>query len=209
MRCSVGKFSKITAILRGYDCDQVDAVIRVLVNSPISAVEITLNREDSIEMIARMIQKYSGKIAIGAGTVLSEEDLEAVVEAGVDFVLSPNVFTKEMLRFCHHHKVISVPGAFSPTEVYQSLQAGADIVKIFPARTLGSGYFKDLQAPYGKLPLMAVGGINAGNIREYFQAGASFVGIASGLFNKEDVLRKNMDGMKASLEAFQAQIEGI
>ena len=209
MRCSVGQFSKITAILRGYDCDQVDAVIGILVNSSISAVEITLNREDSIEMIARMIRKYSGKIAIGAGTVLSEEDLEAVVEAGVDFVLSPNVFTKEMLKFCHQHKVLSVPGAFSPTEVYQSLQAGADIVKIFPARTLGSGYFKDLQAPYGKLPLMAVGGIHAGNIREYFQAGASFVGIASGLFNKEDVLRKNMDGMKASLEAFQAQIEGI
>lgn len=209
MRCSIENFSKITAILRGYDCNQVDTAIRVLLNSAVSAVEITLNREDSKDVISRMVKKYGKEIAIGAGTVLSEEDLEAVVEAGADFVLSPNLFTKEMLRYCRQHKVISVPGAFSPTEVYQSLQAGADIVKIFPARTLGSSYFKDLQAPYGKLPLMAVGGIHAGNIREYFQAGASFVGIASGLFNKEDVLRKNMDGMKASLEAFQAQIEGI
>lgn len=209
MRCSIENFSKITAILRGYDCNQVDAAIRVLLNSAVSAVEITLNREDSKDVISRMVKKYGKEIAIGAGTVLSEEDLEAVVEAGADFVLSPNLFTKEMLRYCRQHKVISVPGAFSPTEVYQSLQAGADIVKIFPARTLGSSYFKNLQAPYGKLPLMAVGGIHAGNIREYFQAGASFVGIASGLFNKEDVLRKNMDGMKASLEAFQAQIEGI
>lgn len=209
MKCDVKSFSKITAILRGYSYEQVDATVGVLCDSIVSAVEITLNRRDSKDIIARIAKKYGNVIAIGAGTVLSEQDLQDVVSCGADFVLAPNMFSKPMLEYCKKHKVLSVPGAFSPTEIYQCIRDGADIVKIFPARTVGSLFFKDIQAPFGKLPLMAVGGINAQNIREFFQAGTSFTGIASGLFHKEDICQKNIAGMEASLKIFEQEIEGI
>lgn len=202
MKRNVANFSKVTAILRGYDCETVDVAIQALLESPITAVEITLNRRDSVDIISSMVQKYGERISVGAGTVLSMEHLISVVKAGADFVLSPTVFTKEMLAYCRVHKVLSVPGAYSPSEILQSFRDGADIVKIFPASTVGSRYFRDLQAPLGRRPFMAVGGINANNVEEYFKAGASFVGIASGLFNKEDVLAHNLAGMRRAVKDF-------
>jgi 2-dehydro-3-deoxyphosphogluconate aldolase/(4S)-4-hydroxy-2-oxoglutarate aldolase len=209
MKQRMKDFSKITAILRGYDYDQVECAVEVLKESSVKAVEITLNRSDSKQIIEKIVKKYGDAIAVGAGTVLSQEDLQDVVDCGVDFVLSPSMLSKPMLDYCKTHRVMSVPGAFSPTEVYQSLKDGADIVKIFPATRVGSKYLKDIRAPFGDIPLMVVGGVNAENIREYFQAGAGFAGIASGLFLKEDVLTKNRKGMKKSLKIFQGQIEGI
>ena len=194
MKQSVEEFSKITAILRGYDYAQV---------------EITLNHPDAKDIIRRIVDKFGDRIAVGAGTVLSAEDLQDVVEAGVDFVLAPSLFSRDMLNYCRHHQVISVPGALSPSEVYQCVKDGADIIKIFPAGTVGSKYFKDIQAPFGPLPLMAVGGIHAGNIAEYLHAGASYVGIASGLFRKEDIAGGNTTGMQRSLEEFALQMEGV
>ena len=89
------------------------------------------------------------------------------------------------------------------------MKDGADIIKIFPAGTVGSKYFQDIQAPFGPLPLMAVGGIHAGNIAEYLHVGASYVGIASGLFRKEDIAGGNIAGMQRSLEEFAMQMEGV
>lgn len=208
MKRSVEEFSKITAILRGYDYDQVETAVAVLCGSAVSAVEITLNRPDAKDTIQRIVQKFGDRIAVGAGTVLTAEDLQDVVEAGIDFVLAPSLMTRDMLAYCRHHGVISVPGAFSPSEVHQCIRDGADIIKIFPAGTVGSKYFKDIQAPFGHLPLMAVGGIHAGNIAEYFGAGASYVGIASGLFRKEDIAERSTAGMQRSLEEFAQQLEG-
>ena len=209
MKQSVEEFSKITAILRGYDYAQVETAVAVLCGSVISAVEITLNHPDAKDIIRRIVDKFGDRIAVGAGTVLSAEDLQDVVEAGVDFVLAPSLFSRDMLDYCRPHQVISVPGALSPSEVHQCVKDGADIIKIFPAETVGSKYFKDIQAPFGPLPLMAVGGIHAGNIAEYLHAGASYVGIASGLFRKEDIAGGNTTGMQRSLEEFALQMEGV
>jgi len=160
MKQRLTDFSKVTVILRGYNYQQVEAVVEVMKNSKINAVEITLNRGDSKTIIKKIVQKYGREISVGAGTVLNEADLKDVVNIGVDFVLAPNMFSKKMLEFCREHQVISVPGAYSPTEIYQSIKDGADIVKVFPADIVGSKFFKDIRAPFGELPLMAVGGIN-------------------------------------------------
>lgn len=209
MKCNVKNFSRITAILRGYDYEQVDAVVGVLCNSSISAVEITLNSGEAKNIIAHIAKKYGNTISVGAGTVLSEDDLQDVINCGADFVLAPNMFTKSMLALCKKYKIISVPGAFSPTEVNQCVKNGADIIKIFPARTVGHCFFKDIQAPFGRLSLMAVGGINIHNIREFFQSGASFAGIASGLFEKSDILSKNINNMEKTVRVFEEQIKDI
>lgn len=105
--------------------------------------------------------------------------------------------------------MVSVPGAFSPSEIRQSFLDGADIVKIFPAGRLGSRYVSDIQAPLGKMPLMVVGGIGTSNVQEYFAAGASFAGIGSGIFLKEDILNENEEGIRGSIAAMEEKMKSM
>lgn len=109
--------------------------------------------------------------------------------ARADFVLSPVMFTREMLDYCRERKVIAVPAAFTPSEIYAQLTGGADIVKVFPAVTVGPSYFRQLAGPLGPLPLMAVGGVNAENAREFIKNGCPYLGIGSGMFRRGDVNR--------------------
>ena len=124
-------------------------------------------------------------------------------------MLSPTMLDKKILDLCREKKIISVPGAFSPTEIKKSFEDGADIVKVFPAARLGSRYLSDLAAPLGKMPLMVVGGIGTGNIEEYFKAGASFAGIASGIFEREDILNQNEEGIRKSIEAMENKLKEL
>ncbi|SEJ64295.1 2-dehydro-3-deoxyphosphogluconate aldolase / (4S)-4-hydroxy-2-oxoglutarate aldolase [Propionispira arboris] len=208
MKKKLAEFSPVTAILRGYDYEQVKTVVEVLLDSQVRAVEITLNREDSMQIIRKIVEAYGDSIAVGAGTVLKKQDLEQVIEIGADFVLSPIMFSPAMLDLCKQHAVISIPGAYSPTEIYQSFHDGADIVKVFPARGLGTKYFQDIAAPFGELPLMAVGGVNAENVAQYRKAGAKYVGIASGIFQPQDIKRQDKVGLKKSLSYFESRVKG-
>lgn len=203
MKVSLNDFPKVTCILRGYSLDEVDRILSVLLKSKIKSVEITYNSPDASNIIRYAVQKYSDKICFGAGTVTSMAALEDVVEAGVDFVLSPTTFTPEMLAYCKANNVISVPGAFSPSEVTEQFENGADIVKIFPAVVVSPIYFKQLSGPLGHLPLMAVGGVNAKNAADYVEAGADYLGIGSGMFNKQDVKEGNLIAMENSIKEFE------
>lgn len=199
---NVEELSRVTIILRGYNYEQVRTVVEVLSKSKINSVEITLNREDSKEIIKKIATEYNDRMIIGAGTVLNKQDLIDVINMGAKFVLSPVVWDKEMFDICKQNKVVSVPGAYSPSEVYQCFQNGADIVKIFPASTVTPKFFKDIKAPLGHLRLMAVGGVNEKNIAEYFANGAGYAGIGS-LFNKEDVLNKNYEKLAEKVKELE------
>jgi 2-dehydro-3-deoxyphosphogluconate aldolase/(4S)-4-hydroxy-2-oxoglutarate aldolase len=206
MRVSVASFPKVTAILRGYDLEKTELILKLLAESPFKAVEIALNTPNAKAILAEVIPKYSAHLAIGAGTVLNMKDLEDVAAIGVDFVLSPVMFSEEMYDCCKKNGVISVPGAYSPTEVLQSFKMGADIVKVFPAANAGPSYFKNIQSPLGALPLMAVGGVTPENANDYLKGGASFLGIGSAMFNKKDVAEGNVAALKRQLEAFAGKL---
>ena len=177
----IEKFPKVTVILRGYTYSQTRTVVRNLVGTCLGSVEITMNTPGALESIRKISQEFGAQIMVGAGTVLTYEEAVEAIEAGAAFLLSPTVFERRILDLCRERGVVSVPGAFSPSEIRQSFLDGADIVKIFPAGRLGSGYVSDIQAPLGKMPLMVVGGIGTSNVQEYFAAGASFAGIGSGI----------------------------
>ena len=204
---NVDTFPKITIILRGYEYPEVHRVVKNLIGSEIGAVEITMNSPNATETIGKISKEFGHVLKVGAGTVMTLEDAKKAIEAGASFILSPIMLEKEIIDFCRENNVISVPGAFSPTEIKKSLMDGADIVKIFPAGRLGSKFIIDIEAPLGKLPLMAVGGVNADNAKEYFEAGASFVGIGSGVFNKEDILEGNEEGIKASIKYLKEKLK--
>ena len=205
----IQNFPKVTVILRGYTYPQIRAVVKNLVGSRLRSVEITMNTPGALEAIEKISQEFQESILVGAGTVLTYEEAQASIAAGAAFLLSPTMLDKKILDLCREKKIISVPGAFSPTEIKKSFEDGADIVKVFPASRLGSRYLSDLAAPLGKMPLMVVGGIGTGNIEEYFKAGASFAGIASGIFEREDILNQNEEGIRKSIEAMENKLKEL
>lgn len=209
MKRNLTEFPTVTAILRGYRYEEVRTVVETLIESAVGAVEIALSARGDKETVAKIADRYGAHLMVGAGTVMNREDLEDVVAGGADFILSPAMLPRALLTFCADHQVLSVPGAFTPTEIYRSFADGADIVKVFPAARLGSRYFKDVLAPLGPMPLMAVGGIGADNAGEYLRAGASFLGVASGLFERSDIMRQNSAGLKRSLQDFTRKLKEI
>ncbi|MCR5641150.1 MAG: bifunctional 4-hydroxy-2-oxoglutarate aldolase/2-dehydro-3-deoxy-phosphogluconate aldolase [Lachnospiraceae bacterium] len=206
MKVTLEHFPKVTSILRGYTLDEVDTILEVLCESSIRSVEITYNTPNAGAIIRHAVEAYGDRLVVGAGTVTTMKALKEVIEAGVDFVLSPTIYTEEMLTYCKDHGVISVPGALSPSEVQEQFRWGADIVKVFPAVVAGPIFFKQLAGPMGHQPLMAVGGVNAQNAKEYLAAGADFLGIGSGMFSKTDVTEGNKEGLRESLRAFEAVV---
>jgi 2-dehydro-3-deoxyphosphogluconate aldolase/(4S)-4-hydroxy-2-oxoglutarate aldolase len=200
---NVDKLSKITIILRGYTYEETRTIVEVLSRSKINSVEITLNTEGSKEIIKKIIAEYGDRMLIGAGTVVTKQDLLDVIKIGAKFVLSPVIWDKEMFDICKENNVISIPGTFTPSEIYESFQLGADIVKVFPAGIVTPKFFKDIMAPLGHLRLMAVGGVNEKNIAEFFANGVEYAGIGSGIFNKEDVTNKNYEKMAENVRALE------
>ncbi|SKA74120.1 2-dehydro-3-deoxyphosphogluconate aldolase / (4S)-4-hydroxy-2-oxoglutarate aldolase [Clostridium sp. USBA 49] len=202
----IKNFPKVTIILRGYSYSQVRTVMKALTQSTIKSVEITMNTQGAAEMIDKLSREFKDTMLIGAGTVTTMEQAKTAINAGAKFLLSPVMLSKEILDLCRESSIITVPGAMTPTEIYKSFQEGADIVKVFPATSCGTRYFKDIKAPLGNLPLMAVGGITADNAKEFLNNGADFLGIGSGLFNKKDIENENIEGLLKSLKNFEKKI---
>lgn len=200
-------FSKVTVILRGYSYESIRTVVKAMLNTKLKAVEITMNTEHAIDIIRKINAEFQDDIMVGAGTVLTFNEAKEAIQAGAKFILSPVTLDKEILDYCQQHHVISVPAAFSPSEIHQMFTDGADIVKVFPAARLSPQFLSDVQAPLGKMPLMVVGGINADNAQEYLDAGASFVGIGSGIFNKEDIIACREDELKKSIQLFESKVK--
>lgn len=199
-------FPKVTVILRGYSYEQCRCVVSQLVGTRLRAVEVAMNTVGAAEIIRRLAKEFGRDVRIGAGTVVSPERAHDAVEAGATFLLSPIGFTQEIFDIARSAGAISVPAAFSPTEIVSMFDMGADIVKVFPAARLGAKYLSDIQAPLDWMPLMAVGGVNGQNVQEYFDAGASYAGIGSGIFQKADILALNADALARQVREFEQRV---
>jgi 2-dehydro-3-deoxyphosphogluconate aldolase/(4S)-4-hydroxy-2-oxoglutarate aldolase len=202
------KFTKATLILRGYTWPQVQVLAQLLSEQGenVRNIEITLNTENAFEIIGELHKAYQKTLNIGAGTVQTLEELKSAVAAGAQFVLSPRMMTKEMLDYCRQHQVISVPGAFTASEIGQMMDYGADYIKIFPANELSMSYAKKVIEPLGNARLMAVGGVTQENVKAYFENGYTNVGTAGGIFKREDILSGNVEKLSQSLRAFEQEI---
>jgi len=201
-------FSKVTVILRGYSYEQTKTVMEALVQSSnIRAVEITLNTEGALETIEKISKEYGDRISVGAGTVKNIEDAKNAIKAGAEFILTPIVVSKEVIDECKKHNVKSVIGAMTPTEIWWCYENGADIVKVFPAKACGPSYIKDIKAPLGNIPIMAVGGVSVDNAKELLHNGADYLGIGSNLFNKEDIDSKNIEALVNALKNLEKEIQ--
>ena len=156
----------IVAILRGINSDEVTEVCDVLYEFGIRLLEIPLNSPNAIESIAIAVKHCEGRQMVGAGTVLTPEDVESVHAVGGKFIISPNT-DSEVIKKTKQLGLISIPGFFTASEGFAATKAGADYLKLFPA-CLGASYIKDLKAVI-KTPIMAVGGVREDNIVDFMQ----------------------------------------
>lgn len=186
---------KIVVIVRGVESEKLIPLAEAIYNGGIHFLEITYSANGSVsdkktaQNIQALTTHFKGRMHIGAGTVLNEKQVELTHQAGGEFIISPDT-NPEVIKKTKSLGMISMPGALTPTEAQMAHRNGADFVKLFPVTNLGIGYIKAIKAPLSHIKLLAVGGINLDNIKEYLSAGVCGFGIGTNIIDK-DMLKKN------------------
>jgi 2-dehydro-3-deoxyphosphogluconate aldolase/(4S)-4-hydroxy-2-oxoglutarate aldolase len=178
--------SKVIAVIRMSDPDKLQRVVEAIKAGGVRAIEITMTVPDALGVIRMMAMAKSAGVLVGAGTVLDAVTAAAAIHAGADFVVSP-ITNPAMIRVCRKYDTLVAPGALTPTEVVAAWECGADIVKIFPATSVGPKYFQDLKGPLPQVRLMPTGGVSLENARDFIAAGACCVGIGTALLDKKAI----------------------
>ena len=185
---------KIVAIARRVKPEDMVNTAKALYEGGIRSLEITFDQAsktciaDTAASISQVKEALGDKMCVGAGTVMTVEQAEAAKEAGADFALAPDT-NVDVIRKINELGMVSVPGALSPTEIATAYHAGATIVKLFPADTLGLSYVKAVRGPISHVPLMAVGGVSLDNFKDFLESGFTSVGIGSNIV-RNDLIEK-------------------
>lgn len=183
----------IMGILRGIDAKLVAPIVEILQSSGLMTIEVTMNTAGAPELIEAIIKRGRDKITVGAGTVLTTDDLHKALDAGASFIVLPSL-VPEVVEHCAKQGIPVFPGALTPTEIYNAWRSGATMVKVFPANRFGPGYLREIKGPFQDIQLLACGGVNSDTVKSYFDCGASAVAVGGSIF-KPDLLR----GRKYSL----------
>ena len=196
----------IIAIVRTDSPEQALDLAEACIAGGVTVLEVALTTPGGLEVITTLQQRHAGKVLIGAGTVLNAETVHRAVDAGAQFILSPG-FDAGMVRACTERGVVSIPGAMTPSEVIAAAEAGADIVKIFPAEALGPHYIAALRGPLPNIAMMPTGGVTLENLGSWFRYGAVAVGVGGSM--TEPAKYGNYAGVTANATAFVGRMAGI
>lgn len=189
----------VVAVIRLKDPAKLRAVIDAIAEGGVRALEITMTVPGAIELIAGLAPALPAGFVLGAGTVLDAGTAARVIDAGARFVVSP-VFRRPTLAACHERDVPSMPGCFTPTEILDAWDAGADIVKVFPATALGPTFFKDVRGPLPHVKLMPTGGVSLDNAGDWIRAGAVAVGVGTALLDARAIAAGDYGVLRANAE---------
>jgi len=204
--------NKIVVILRGVDSNKILPLSKALYDGGIRILEVTYDQtkkisdEETSSNIKMLKEYYKDSMSIGAGTVLTIEQVKLTKEAGGEFILSPNV-NKEVIEETRKLSMVSIPGALTPTEIENAHLYGADIVKVFPAGDMGPNYIKSITAPLSHIKLMLTGGISYENIKDYKKLKNSSYGIGSNIVNKEMLNNENYSGITELAKKYIEEIK--
>ena len=188
---------KVVAIVRGANPPDLLRIAEALHAGGVRLMEVTLNSPGALASIEEISRAMDGKLLVGAGTVLDPETARAALLAGAKYIISPTL-NKKTIRMAKRYGAVSIPGAYTATEILQAYECGGDIIKVFPASAGGPGYFKDIAGPLPFIPLMPTGGVSLDNIKVFAAAGAAAFGLGSALV---DTSRPVTDEYLAQLTA--------
>ena len=178
---------KVVAIVRGADPNSLLRIVQALHAGGVRTMEITLNSPGALASIEEISRQMEGQMLVGAGTVLDSETARAALLAGARFIISPTL-NKKTIRMTKRYGAVSIPGAYTATEILQAYEYGGDIIKVFPASAGGPGYLKDIAGPLPFIPLMPTGGVSLDNIKGFAVAGAAAFGLGSALVDTREVV---------------------
>lgn len=191
----------LIAIVRGIEPESVLPLAEALYAGGVEVIEVTCNSTRYLESITALKSKMGDKMKVGAGTVINPVMAQLVIDAGADFVLSPD-FNPDVISMVHEKQRLMIPAVMTPSEILQACRLGVDLLKLFPANSLGIDYLKEIQGPLDNLALIPVGGITLENTASFAQAGAFAVGVGSALTNKQWVKDGEWEKITRQAEAF-------
>jgi 2-dehydro-3-deoxyphosphogluconate aldolase/(4S)-4-hydroxy-2-oxoglutarate aldolase len=192
--------SGVVAVIRARNAQEAINTFQALEAGGVRCIEIALTTPSAFDVIRETSAGAFDCTLVGAGSVLDPESARASILAGARFLVSPTL-NRDVISMCARYGVISVPGAFTPTEILSACEAGADVVKVFPARALGPSYIRDILAPIPHLRLMPTGGVGPADMRQYLEAGATLVGMGSELVDRQLVSDSRWDEISARASA--------
>ena len=196
----------IVPIIRASSADVVVPIAEALLQAGLPVVEITMTVPKAIEAIGAVAKRFLGTVLVGAGTVTDAETARRAVEAGAEFIVTP-CLVPEVIEAAHRAGVAVLPGALTPSEVFEAFRLGGDLVKVFPVQSVGgAAYVRALRGPFPDIPLVPTGGVTLDNIGELFQAGAAAVGVGSELISKDALARHDYAAIGALAKQFLAAI---
>lgn len=195
------KQKPIVGILRGIKKESIPQLVETVIEAGLETIEITMNTDGANELIRQMVICAKGRLTVGAGTVMNSEQMFDALRSGASFIVSP-VLVPEVVEYCAKHKIPVFPGALTPQEIYQAWEAGATMVKVFPANFFGPKYFKAIKAPLNNIELLACGGVHCNNVMEVFECGASAVAFGASIFNLANLQDGKFDEIGVKVKKF-------
>ena len=205
----ISRFKKlpIMGIVRGVEIDIIEPLTETIVSAGLQTVEITMNTAGASELIQQMVKTAKNRLTIGAGTVLTMDNLRSALDSGATFIVLPTL-VRDVVEYCVKNKIPVFPGALTPQEIYNAWSAGATMVKVFPAKFFGPDYIKEVKAPFQDIELLACGGVRPENIRSFFSCSASAVAFGASVFRKEWLVKSELshieERVKALITAFDS-----
>lgn len=187
--------SGIVAVVRSPDSEQLVEVARALVDGGVNVVEITMTVPDALDVVRAVRRALGDRLLLGAGTILDTETARAALLAGAEFLVAPTL-NLDVIRLCQRYDKLVMPGAFTPTEILTAWEAGADIVKVFPADVVGPAFFKAVRAPLPQVKLMPTGGVDLTTAVEFLKAGACCLGVGGQLVEPKAVAARDFNRIR-------------
>lgn len=187
--------SGIVAVVRAPHSDQLVEVVEALAKGGVKVAEITMTVPGALDVVGKAREVLGDEILLGAGTVLDAETARSVILAGAEFIVAPTV-NVDVIRICQRYDKLVMPGAFTPTEILTAWEAGADIVKVFPADVVGPAFFKGMRGPLPQIRLMPTGGVDLDTAAGFLKAGACCLGVGSQLVEAQAIADRNFDRIR-------------
>jgi 2-dehydro-3-deoxyphosphogluconate aldolase/(4S)-4-hydroxy-2-oxoglutarate aldolase len=197
--------SGVVAVLRGMDPGVAVQTAEALAAGGVTALEFTADTPGAMEMIREVSEALGEDVVVGAGTVLDGETARSALLAGAEFVVSPSLHA-DVIETCNRYAAPVAPGVMTPTEAVEAYEAGADMVKVFPAATVGPGHVSALKGPLGHLTIMPTGGVDLDNVADFVEAGADVVGAGSAIVDDDAIAAGDFEVLTETAEAFRTEI---
>lgn len=198
----------IVAVVRSPNGEQLVEVVRALADGGVTVVEITMTVPDALGVLRQVRHALGERVLLGAGTILDTETARAALLAGAEYLVAPTL-NLDVIRLCQRYSKLVMPGALTPTEILTAWEAGADIVKVFPAEVVGPAFFKAMRGPLPQIRLMPTGGVDLTTAADFLRAGACCLGLGSQLVEPRAVAEGDFDRIRDLARQYVALVQSV